>query len=152
MTRRKLPQMTQEDSIDLDTLLSDYVGNNEQKKALEKIVSTQGTKIKQILTDEDKTEYIGEDYSAKLSISSKIALNEDKMLMLFASNPELAEIAKKYNIVKTKMVIDENALENATFKNAFSEQMLLELDNCIEKTKVTKLYVSKTKKESKYVH
>lgn len=152
MTRRKLPQMTQEDSIDLDTLLSDYVGNNEQKKVLEKIVSTQGTKIKQILTDEDKTEYIGEDYSAKLSISSKIALNEDKMLMLFASNPELAEIAKKYNIVKTKMVIDENALENATFKNAFSEQMLLELDNCIEKTKVTKLYVSKTKKESKYVH
>lgn len=145
---RKSPQKIEQNNLSLDDLIPLYALNNAQKSALEKTVKSQGAEIKKLLADKNLTAYSTEGITATLSTAVKTSLNQEKALALFSTVPAFMKINDEYNIIKTIEVIDENALEKATFKEGtFSDDMLLELEKCIDKTETVRLLVSKKKEQ-----
>ena len=147
MTRKSL-QQNQQSNLSLDDLVPLYALNNAQKNALEKTVKSQSTEIKKLLTEKNLTTYSTEGITVNLSTATTTKLNQELALSLFSTIPEFIKLNEEFNIIKTVEVIDENALERATFKEGtFSTEMLLELEKCFTTTETVKLLVSKSKEK-----
>ena len=145
---RKSPQQNQQSNLSLDDLVPLYALNNAQKNALEKTVKSQSTEIKRLLTEKNLTTYSTEGITVNLSTATTTKLNQELALSLFSTIPEFIKLNEEFNIIKTVEVIDENALERATFKEGtFSTEMLLELEKCFTTTETVKLLVSKSKEK-----
>ena len=137
--------MTSENFQKLDELIPKYALNKKELDGYKKLCDEENAEIKSIMNDLVLSHYETEDYKAVRTTQHRTKINEDVLLSLFTSVPAFVAIADEYKIVKTKPFIDFDALENAIYKDGFSQEQLSELNKATEDKEVIVLKVTKKK-------
>lgn len=128
-----------EDS-ELNDLVPSYYLNKQELDSYKKICDGQNIAIKEAMRSHDVTEFEAGGYVAKVTVTHKEDMNEDKLL----------EILRPYafeGLIKTKEYIDMDVLEKAIYNGQISNDVLVLMDAAKETREVTQLRVSKAKKK-----
>ncbi len=148
---RLKPQIVEENNNDkeltLDELIPQYALNKAEADAYKKLCDTDNAKIKDIMLKANEKKHEAGDYIATVSVSERTTMNEEMLLSLFTSVPSFSAINSMYGIVKTKEYIDFEALENALYKDALSDDMLEDIGRAKEVKEVVTLKVTKRKEK-----
>lgn len=132
---------------DLERLIPQYALNKTELDSYKKICDKENGKIKSIMQDFHMSKYETGGWKATCYTTTKETIDEEILISLFTSIPAFSEINDKFNIIKTKSYIDFDALENAIYNNALTNDQLLELDKAKESKEVTTLRVTKIRKK-----
>lgn len=140
------PQTVEETrDLTLDELIPQYALNKAEADAYKKLCDRDNAKIKDIMLSAKEKKHEAGDYVATVTVSERESMNEEMLLSLFTSVPSFAAINSMYGIVKTKEYIDFEALENALYKDALSDDMLEDIGRAKEVKEVVTLKVTKRK-------
>ena len=147
---RLKPQLVEENNGDkeltLNELIPQYALNKSELDAYKKLCDRDNAKIKDIMLKADEKEHESGDWVAKVNVSERVTMNEDILISLFTSVPAFTVINESFGIVKTKEYIDFDALENAIYKDSFSDEQKNEIAMAKEVKEVVTLKVSRKKK------
>lgn len=106
--------------------------------ALKKVTEKQNAEIKEIMKANDLTEFEVDDVKVTYSVQDKSSFNEAQLIA------KLKEL-KIPGVVKKKEYIDENALEDAIFKDGTLAE---KISICMEQKLVPTLRLGKVKKNT----
>ena len=132
---------------DLDALIPQYAENKATADKYKKICDEENAEIKSIMKDFVITKYEAGGYKASYVTTKRENINEDVLISLFTSVPGFYSVNDEYGIVKNKPYIDFDALENAIYHKALTENQLLELDKAKEVKEVIQLRITKVKEK-----
>ena len=131
----------------LDALIPQYAANKAELEDYKKICDKENAIIKSIMADMDEPTYEAGGYKATYSVSQRESMNEEMLISMFTSVPGFVKVAEQFGIVKTKEYIDYDALENALYNNAISNDQVIEMNKAREVKEVVTLRVTKIKKK-----
>ena len=139
MGRLKLE--TTERKLTLEELVPLYGEKNTECNALKKEVAELNSELKTAIKDakqQNKDIKIG-GWKCTLSVSEDVKINEDRLLL----------VLKTYEVpaVRTREYIDFDELERLIYAGSVSQDVLLEMDACNEKTTKDVLRCTKLKGE-----
>lgn len=126
----------------LDTLIPIYAQEKEASDSLKKSVESKNADIKKLMQSQNITELEAGGYKAVCSVQQRETLNEAKLLELIKANGIAIE-----GLVKTKEYVDMDVLEDLIYKEQIPEDVLVQMDPCIEVKEVVTLRVTKIKKK-----
>ena len=132
---------------DLDTLIPQYAENKAELDSYKKICDKENAEIKSVMADFALQHYEAGGYKATYSVSQRESMNEEMLISMFTSVPGFVKVAEQYGIVKTKEYIDYDALENALYNNAMSNDQVIEMNKAREVKEVVTLRVTKVKEK-----
>ena len=132
---------------DLDTLIPQYAENKAELDSYKKICDKENAEIKAVMADFALQHYEAGGYKATYSVSQRESMNEEMLISMFTSVPGFVKVAEQYGIVKTKEYIDYDALENALYNNAMSNDQVIEMNKAREVKEVVTLRVTKVKEK-----
>lgn len=121
--------------LNLHELVPLYYDNNEAMKRHKKVVDKANKEIKEIMAEQEITEFATHGLVAKVSISERVDLMEDVLM------EKIRELGIK-GIIKTREYIDMDALETALYNGVINPAMLAQAQ--IKKEVVT-LRISQSK-------
>lgn len=123
----------------LEELIPAYGEQNAQCNALKKTVADLNGKLKTAIHDakRENKDIVVDGWKCNLSVTDDVKVNEERMI----------EVAKQYKIpiVKKKEYIDFEELEKLIYAGKLSENVILEIDKCNEKTVKETLRCTKLK-------
>ncbi len=139
MGRLKLE--TAERKLTLEELVPLYGEKNTKFNALKKEVAELNSELKTAIKNanqQNKDIKIG-GWKCTLSVSEDVKVNEDRLL----------EVLKTHgvDVIRTREYIDFDALERLIYAGSVSQDVLLEMDACNEKTLKDVLRCTKLKEE-----
>lgn len=130
MTLRKKNRET------LEELIKSFYYNDSQMKRFKMSSDEEKAKIKDIMRDNDLSDYVVDGIKAKYVESKKESMDEDMLLTILKTNGLT-------NCIKTVEVVDMDALENAIYHNEVPNNVLKKMDSCRKTTTVVSLRVSR---------
>ena len=125
----------------LNELIPQFYEHKQELDKYKKICDGENTEIKREMERQKITECNVCGLNAKYIIKKRETFNEDKLL----------KVLKEHDctgVIKTKEYVDMDALEDALYHNAYSKEIIMELDKCREVKETIELRVTK-KKEAK---
>ena len=124
--------MTKNEKL-LNKLVPEFYENKETMENYKKVVDKQNKEIKDLMGDMYSYETDG--YRAVVSTSSRVSMDEAKLL----------QIIKKHNIdcVRTKEYVDMDMLENMLYHNEIPANVVKLISECKDEKEVKTLRVSK---------
>ena len=126
----------------LAQLIDDFGYYNDLKKSNEKIAKDLNNKIKEEFSNEGLSDYEGDKYVAKLSVSTSVSFDEEKLLAIVDSLPD----DYRSRLVITKRIVDIELLERMITNNEIQANIFQPAQ--VTST-VTKLLCNKIKKGTK---
>lgn len=126
-------------TITLDELIPQFAQHKSELDTLDKMCKTENAQIKQMMNNTG--EHIAGDYKASISVSTRDAVDEEKMLAKLKAYEEMYELG----IIQTKEYIDTDALEKAIYNKEISADILSVIDSCRSSKEVVTLRVTKVK-------
>ena len=131
----------------LKALIPIYVENKREADDYAKLAKKYNADIKNMMRELDISDISNGSYVIKRSIVKTAKMDEQKMIEILkrvwtgdGENP----------YIKTVEVVDLDAVENAMYNNAFSQDIIAEFSACDISTTIEKLTISKVKdKEDK---
>lgn len=121
--------------LKLHELIPLYYDNNEAMKRHKKVVDKANKEIKEIMAEQEITEFATHGLVAKVSISERVDLMEDVLM------DKIKELGIK-GIIKTREYIDMDALETALYNGVINPAMLAQAQT---KKEVVTLRISQSK-------
>lgn len=118
----------------LDELIPTYYKNKEKMESYKKLVDEQNKNIKELMNGEYSYE-VGK-YKAVVSTSTRVSMDEQKLMMLLKAN-------NIKGVIKTIEVIDMDALENLIYHNEIPKDVLKRIGECKSEKEVKSLRVTK---------
>lgn len=118
----------------LDELIPTYYKNKEKMESYKKLVDEQNKNIKELMNGEYSYE-IGK-YKAVVSTSTRVSMDEQKLMMLLKAN-------NIKGVIKTIEVVDMDALENLIYHNEIPKDVLKRIGECKSEKEVKSLRVTK---------
>lgn len=111
----------------LDTLIDEYFEANKIKLEKDKIVKANGTKIKDELASKGIDEYSSNNHTAKLSVSTSMEYDDEKLLKIIKSLPselssKLIDTVEIVNLEKFERLIITGEIKATQFKDAEVEK------------------------------
>lgn len=119
-------------------LVKSYIENKELADRYKKLCDAENKELKEELTKEGLTEYSWEGYTVKLSTAVTESMDEAKAL-------EWAHEHDLTGVIKTKEVLDYEALEGMIYRGEIPSDVMLELNRCRLRKETTQLRISKKK-------
>lgn len=129
----------------LDELVSMYGENDAKLKEWKKTCEEQKSQIKEIMSNEDITDYSAGGYTVKYVVSERTSVDEDKMVDILKKHWSSKNGSMTCPYIKPIYVLDSDALESAIYNGDIPSDVLAELNTCREVTEVVTLKCSKTK-------
>lgn len=123
----------------LNELLESYYENKSKMDALKPIVDKQNKEIKANMLNENLTEYTYNGIVAKYSVSSKVSMDEDKLLAILMECADEIPVT----IVKTKPYVDMESLESALYNDVIPDHIKKRLAECNTTKETVTLRVTK---------
>ena len=123
----------------LNELIPIYALNKNELDSYKKLVDRDNAIIKSLMKEEKLDEWDTEKHTAKISVSQRQTMNEDKLL-------DVIKTMDRPDLIKTKEYVDMDLLEKALYNGEINPK---ELDICMTTKEVVTLKVSarKEKKE-----
>lgn len=118
----------------LDELIPTYYKNKEKMESYKKLVDEQNKNIKELMNGEYSYE-IGK-YKAVVSTSTRVSMDEQKLMMLLKAN-------NIKGVIKTIEVVDMDALENLIYHNEIPKDVLKRIGECKSEKEIKSLRVTK---------
>lgn len=118
----------------LDELIPTYYRNKEKMENYKKLVDEQNKNIKELMNGEYSYE-VGK-YKAVVSTSTRVSMDEQKLMMLLKAN-------NIKGVIKTIEVVDMDALENLIYHNEIPKDVLKRIGECKSEKEVKSLRVTK---------
>ena len=118
----------------LDELIPTYYKNKEKMESYKKLVDEQNKNIKELMNGEYSYE-VGK-YKAVVSTSTRVSMDEQKLMMLLKAN-------NIKGVIKTIEVVDMDALENLIYHNEIPKDVLKRIGECKSEKEVKSLRVTK---------
>lgn len=118
----------------LDELIPTYYRNKEKMENCKKLVDEQNKNIKELMNGEYSYE-VGK-YKAVVSTSTRVSMDEQKLMMLLKAN-------NIKGVIKTIEVVDMDALENLIYHNEIPKDVLKRIGECKSEKEVKSLRVTK---------
>lgn len=122
----------------LETLIPEY---NNDKKELDKIkkkCDANNLVIKELMLEQDITEYKVDNLIAKYVVATKESFNEPKLI-------EVLKSAGYMDCVKTKEYVDMEILESALYHSEIDADTIVKIDSCKEKHETIQLRITERK-------
>ncbi len=119
----------------LHELIPLYYNNNEAVKRYKKVADKANKEIKEIMAEQEITEFATHGLVAKVSISERVDLMEDVLM------DKIKELGIK-GVIKTREYVDMDALENALYHGEINPATLAEAQT---KKEVVTLRISQSK-------
>ena len=120
----------------LNELIPAYYKNKEKMENYKRLVDKQNKDIKELMGDE--SDYETDKYKAKVSISTRVSIDEPKLLTVLKAN-------NIKGVVRTIEVVDMDALENAIYHNEIPKDVLKLIGDCKSEKEIKNLRVTKVK-------
>lgn len=118
----------------LDELIPTYYRNKEKMESYKKLVDEQNKNIKELMNGEYS--YGVGKYKAVVSTSTRVSMDEQKLMMLLKAN-------NIKGVIKTIEVVDMDALENLIYHNEIPKDVLKRIGECKSEKEVKSLRVTK---------
>lgn len=118
----------------LDELIPTYYKNKEKMESYKKLVDEQNKNIKELMNGEYS--YAVGKYKAVVSTSTRVSMDEQKLMMLLKAN-------NIKGVIKTIEVVDMDALENLIYHNEIPKDVLKRIGECKSEKEVKSLRVTK---------
>ena len=128
---------------ELEQLIPKYALNKGELDSYKKLCDADGNRIKQLMTENDEDEFTAAGYTAKKIIQHRETMVEERLLKLFHS----VEGIEHLGLIKTKEVVDFDALEAALYNAELPTEVLEQLDSCRETKEVVTLKVTTKRKK-----
>lgn len=130
---------------ELNELIPQYAFNKNEFDSYKEICDKENKRIKQIMKELGEKESTAGDYTVKFSITTRISMNEDKLLSIILAANLSSQI--KARVIKTKQYVDVAELENAMYKDEIPNDVILSMDKCKNVTEVETLRINKAKEK-----
>ena len=133
----------------LNQLVSHYGELDNQIKTLTKEFDSDKVTIKNLMGDNNIDDCTAGGYTVTRQVSYRTKYNEDKMLDILKADwkQRYGDIECPY--IKTKEVVDMDALEAVIYANELPNEVMMKLNDCQEKTEVVALKCTKAKAPKK---
>ena len=110
-----------------------------------KLCDKENAEIKSIMKDFAVQKYEAGGYKASYTVSTRESMDEEMLISLFTSVPGFIVINDRFNVIKMRPYVDFDALENAIYNNALTNDQLIEMDKAKEVKEVVTLRITKVK-------
>lgn len=110
MSRRSLKQ--EELKVDIASIIDSYGKNKDDEKGLKKYMDKESKLIKEYFSKNNLKSFESNKYTATVSNTTKISLNDDLAIEILKANLKPEELK---TVIKTKEYIDEDALEKLSY-------------------------------------
>ena len=130
---------------ELSEVIDKYALNKSEKDSYDKLVKEDGDKIKSMMYEAELLKYSTETNTISYVVQHRQSFDEAKLIGIIHTN----NLPESLGIIKTKEYIDEDALESAIYNGEISEEVMEQIQSCLESKDVVTLRLSKSKKESK---
>ena len=107
----------------LNALIDNYGIKKEELDLLKKDTDKLNTEIKQLMKENELTDYSTKNYKAIYEIRKSESLDEDQVIEILKANGVK-------NVVKTKEYVDEDALEQAIYNGKLDQNVLKAINEC----------------------
>lgn len=112
--------------------IDEYGKLKQEESQLKKRTDKLNTEIKTYMGHHDLDKFEAEDFIANYTLRKKDDFDDDKLIALFKES--LKDMAYQLGIIKTREIIDMDAIEKAAYDGILDEEVLLSMDTC----KITK--------------
>lgn len=123
------------EKMKLSELIQKYAVEKNQLDMCKNICDKLNTDIKRIMQDEQLDEYTAGNYTAKITVSQRTAINEDKILL------RVKEL-DRFDLIKTKEYVDTDLLEKALYQQEIAPD---DISDCFNTKDITTLKIKKAK-------
>ena len=128
---------------ELEETIDTYALNKSEKDSYDKLVKESGDKIKSMMCDAELLKYSTKTNTISYVVQHRQSFDEAKLIGIIHAN----NLPQSLGIIKTKEYIDEDALESAIYKGEISEEVMEQIQSCLESKDVVTLRLSKSKKK-----
>ena len=118
----------------LNELIPAYYENKERMENYKRLVDKQNKEIKEII---DVGSYEANGYKATVSISTRVDMDENKLLNILKAN--------NIDVIKTREYVDMDELENKIYHNDIPKDVLKLIGECKSAKEIKQLRVTKKK-------
>ena len=127
---------------ELGETIDKYALNKAEKDSYDKLVKEDGDKIKSMMGDAELLKYSTDTNTISYVVQHRQSFDEAKLIGIIHAN----NLPNSLGIIKTKEYIDEDALESAIYNGEISEEVMKQIQSCLESKDVVTLRLSKPKK------
>ena len=128
---------------ELEEAIDTYALNKSEKDSYDKLVKEDGDKIKSMMCNAELLKYSTKTNTISYVVQHRQSFDEAKLIGIIHAN----NLPQSLGIIKTKEYIDEDALESAIYKGEISEEVMEQIQSCLESKDVVTLRLSKSKKK-----
>ena len=128
---------------ELGETIDKYALNKSEKDSYDKLVKEDGDKIKSMMCNAELLKYSTENNTISYVVQHRQSFDEAKLIGIIHAN----NLPESLGIIKTKEYIDEDALESAIYNGEISEEVMKQINSCLESKDVVTLRLSKSKKK-----
>lgn len=121
MSRREIPQTSQDLESQLTTIIPEYKEVKDQEKIIKKQVDDLGGKIKSAMKSLNKTEFAAGGVVASITETPKSEFNELQAIEILRAELTPDQFAK---VVKTREYIDDEAFEKMVYAHEVDAAIL----------------------------
>ena len=132
----------------LNELVESYYLNKTELDSYKKLCDNQNKSIKDLMLEMNVEDYDSDNYHASRKVSTRENFNEEQLLEFIRSTIWADKGSMHCPYIKTKYVVDYDALEKAIYNGDITKEQLLEMEKCKTVTEVVTLRVTKRKKET----
>ena len=122
--------------MDLNTIIPHYYEMKQELDELKKTVEGENADIKREMENRGITDFQIGELIAKYIVAKKESFNEAKLI----------DVLKKHDctgVIKTREYVDMDALENALYHDAYTKEIIMDIDKCRETKETIQLRVTK---------
>ena len=130
---------------ELMELVPKYALNKSELDSYKKMCDVDGNRIKELMASEELDEVEASGYICKRVVQHRETMQEDKMLDVLHKAKNIEHLG----LIKTKEVVDTDALESALYHGDIPEELVTELNKCFDTKEVVTLRVGSSKKKEK---
>lgn len=128
---------------ELGETIDKYALNKSEKDSYDKLVKEDGDKIKSMMCNAELLKYSTKTNTISYVVQHRQSFDEAKLIGIIHAN----NLPESLGIIKTKEYIDEDALESAIYNGEISEEVMKQINSCLESKDVVTLRLSKSKKK-----
>lgn len=127
----------------LSDLVQVYGEHDSQAKELKKVCDEEKEQIKRELREQQLKNFVSEGYKVTYQVSERVTLDTDKMVHWLQEYWNAKESNEPCPYLKTIVVLNEDALETALYKQELPEYVIEQLNSCRSVKEVETLKCSK---------
>ena len=133
-----MEQPTNNENPEIGIIVERYGKNKEQLDSIKKLTDADNKEIKKLMEKAKIKEFTSDSYVAKYIVSTKNAINEDKLI-------EVLKTYKVSDVIKKREYVDFDALEDYIYNHEISSELATAIDRCNTPTPTIQLRISKRK-------